>query len=107
MWAMDDYKKESWVSLYQSALMEIQHAKITGHIDDARAAIVARIEKLRHMPGLHAHERQAIEDSLRTLRFLEGEEERYQAEEKLLALEKAEQKLRSIAPAIKRHETSL
>jgi hypothetical protein len=104
---MDDYQKESWVSLYQSALMEIEHAKMTGRIDDARTAIVARLEKLRSVPGLLGEERQAIEDSLRTLRFLEGEEERYQAKENRLALEKAAKKLQSIAPAIERNKTSL
>jgi hypothetical protein len=77
---------------------------MTGRIDEARTAIIARLEKLRSMPGLHAEEQQAIEDSLRTLRFLQAEEERYQAEEKRLALEKVEKRLRSIAPVIKRHE---
>jgi hypothetical protein len=77
---------------------------MTGRIDEARTAIIARLEKLRSMPGLHAEEQQAIEDSLRTLCFLQAEEERYQAEEKRLALEKVEKRLRSIAPVIKRHE---
>ena len=54
---MDDYKKESWMSLFQSALTEIEHAKMSGRIEGARTAIVARIEKLRDIPGLHADER--------------------------------------------------
>ena len=99
---MDDYQKESWVSFYQSALTEIGHAKMSGRIEDTRTAIVARIEKLRHIPGLHADERQAIEDALSILRFLEEEEERYQAEEKRLALEQALKKLQSIAPTIQK-----
>lgn len=99
---MDDYQKENWVALYQSALIELEHAKMSGRITNARTAIVARIEKLSGIPGLHPEERRAIEDALRTLRFLEGEEERYQAEEKRRALEEVAEKLRSLGPTIQR-----
>ena len=34
-----------------------------GRLGDARAAINARVEKLREIPNLHAREHQAIEDA--------------------------------------------
>jgi hypothetical protein len=97
-----DYDKEKWVELYKKAIFELEHAKITGRIGDARVEITDRIEKLRGIPGLHSAEIQAIDDAHRTLRFLEGEEDRYAAEEKRRAIEKALHKLRSIAPKIEK-----
>ncbi len=47
-----------------------------------RAAIVARVGKLRTMPGLDDEERQAITDVLAGLRNLEQERANYDAEEK-------------------------
>jgi hypothetical protein len=72
---------------------------MTGRIGDARTEITARIEKLHNIPGLHAKERQAIEDALNSLRSLEREEERYAAGERRIA-ETALEKLRSIAPRL-------
>jgi hypothetical protein len=47
---MEDYQKEDWVSLYQSALIELEQAKMSGRISVAQKAIVARVEKLRTVP---------------------------------------------------------
>ena len=96
---MSDYDKEKWVELYRTALLELEHAKMTGRIGDARTEIAVRIEKLHNIPGLHAKERQAIEDALNSLRSLEREEERYAADERRIA-ETALEKLRSIAPRL-------
>jgi hypothetical protein len=65
-----------------------------------RAAIVARVGKLRTMPGLDDEERQAITDVLAGLRNLEQERANYDAEEKRRILEHRAQRLRSVAPAI-------
>ncbi len=59
-----DFDNEKWVEFYRSAMLEFQHSLMAGRISDARAEIMARIEKLRDIPGLHAVERQAIEDAL-------------------------------------------
>ena len=96
---MSEYDKEKWVELYRAALLELEHAKMRGRIGDARTEIAARIEKLHHIPGLHAKERQAIEDALNSLRSLEREEERYAADERRVA-ETALEKLRFIAPRV-------
>jgi hypothetical protein len=72
---------------------------MTGRIGAARTEIAARIEKLHNIPGLHAKERQAIEDALNSLRSLEREEERYAADEHRIA-ETALEKLRFIAPRL-------
>jgi len=99
---MTDYEHESWLALYQAALVELEHAKMSGRIKATRTAISARLEKLSSIPGLHTEERQAIEDCQRMLQLLEGEEHRYNDEQKRRALEEAEQKLRSIAPGIQK-----
>ena len=96
---MSDYDKEKWVELYRTALLELEHAKMTGRIGDARTEIAARVEKLHDIPGLHAKERQAIEDALNSLRTLEREEGRYAADERRIA-EIALEKLRVIASKV-------
>jgi hypothetical protein len=96
----DNYKNENWVALYRAALIELEQAKMSGRIEDARIEIVARIEKLHTMPGLHTEERDAIADALRALRFLEQEETHFDAEQNCRALDKALETLRSVAPAI-------
>jgi hypothetical protein len=90
---------QDWVGLYRVALTELEHAKMTGRIGDARASITARLEKLKEMPGLEAEERQAIEDALNGLKMLEREEERYQAEERRIA-ERALEELRRLGPTL-------
>jgi hypothetical protein len=81
---MEDFRKEDWISLYQSALTELEHAKMGERIEAAHKAIFARMEKLRTLPGLHTEERQAIEDALDGLRSLERVEARVTAERKNL-----------------------
>jgi hypothetical protein len=66
---------------------------MAGRIRDTRIEIAARIEKLHDIPGLHAQEKQAIEDALNSLRTLEREEERYAADDRRIA-ESAIEKLR-------------
>jgi len=95
-----NYDKESWLALYNAALIELEHARLYGRIKDARTEIVARVEKLQTMPGLHAEERHAIADALSSLRFLEQEEARADAEKQRRALDWSLERLRSIAPAI-------
>lgn len=100
--SMENYQKEDWVSLYQSALIELEEAKMSGRIEAAHSAIVARMEKLVTLPGLHPEERQAIEDALYGLRSLKREQARISAEHKRLAVEKSIENVRSIGPAIQR-----
>jgi hypothetical protein len=61
---MSAYEVEDWVALYRSAIVELEHAKVSGRIEAARNAIVARVQKLHDMPGLHSDERMAIADAL-------------------------------------------
>lgn len=91
---MNEFQSERWVALFQSAIEELEHARMTGRIRDANTAIVSRIERLRHIPGLHLSEQIAIEDALRTLRFLERLEEHYPPEEKREVTGYALEKLR-------------
>ena len=99
---MEDYRKEDWVSLYQSALIELEQAKMSGRIDAAQRAIFARVEKLTTLPELHPQERQAIEDALRGLNFLKREDSLFDAEKEQRAIEQSLEKLRSVGPVIKR-----
>ena len=96
---MSDYDKEKWVKLYRTAALELEHAKMAGRIRDTRIEIAARIEKLHDVPGLHAQEKQAIEDALSGLKVLEREEARHEADERRIA-ESALEKLRTLAPRI-------
>ena len=96
----DEHEREKWYSVYETAMVELEQAKIAGRIGDAREEITARIEKLRDIPGLHEREKQAIEDALNGLRMLEQEEERARADERRIA-EAALEKLRVIGPKLK------
>src|SRR5215469_13147944 len=102
---MADFDNEKWVELYRSALLELQHSLMAGRISDARAEIMARVEKLRDIPGLHTGERQAIEDALNGLRSLEKEEIRYSADQQRKLAQAALEKLRAIEPKIARLES--
>jgi hypothetical protein len=97
---IEDFQNESWVALYRTAMLELERAKLSGRITAARTEIVARVEKLHSMPGLQKEERQAIEDALSGLRVLVKEEERYDAVQKQLILDRSLQALKSVAPAI-------
>jgi hypothetical protein len=68
--------------MYRTAMLELERAKMDGRIKAARTEIVARVERLHDMPGLHTEERRAIEDALSGLRLLAAEEECYDAEQK-------------------------
>jgi hypothetical protein len=99
---VEDYQQEDWVELYHSALVELEQAKMSGRIEAAKTAIVARMEKLCTMPGLHPEERQAIEDALRGLNLLKQEEARFDAEGARQAVERSLENLRSVGPTIQR-----
>ena len=103
---MADYSGEKWIDIYQKALLELEHARMRGRIGDARAEIIARVERLKTMPGLHEQEDQAIDDALNALRFLEREEDRYDENQRRMALETAARKLESIGPKIKKLDES-
>jgi hypothetical protein len=75
---------------------------MSGRISAAQKAIVARVEKLRTVPGLHTEERQAIEDALRGLNFLKREDARFDAEKERRAIEESLEKLRSVGKTIQR-----
>jgi hypothetical protein len=99
---MENYEKEDWVSLYQSALIELEQAKMAGRINAAQKAIVARVELLRALPGLHTEERHAIDDAIRALAVLQREETRFDAEAARRAVEESLEKLRSVGYTIQR-----
>jgi hypothetical protein len=71
MKGVEEYQQEEWVSLYQAAVAEFEQAKMPERIEAAHEEIIARMEKLQTLPGLHPQERQAIEDALFGLRSLE------------------------------------
>ena len=62
---------------------------MSGRIETAQTAILARMKKLHTLPGLHPEERQAIEDALGGLRFLEREEVHHNEQHKCLAVERS------------------
>jgi hypothetical protein len=98
---MNDYDQQKWFNLYRTVLLELKRAAMTGWIGDARAEIAVRLEALKHHPGLHKMEYQAIKDALNalsSLRALEQEEARLVAEDKKRLLQDAARNLESIAP---------
>lgn len=99
---MSDYDQEKWVEVYKSAVLELERSLIVGRIADARAEIVKRIEGLGSIPSLHEEERQAIEDALNNLNFLQREDAAITAEEERTAAQAALERLRSIVPRVKR-----
>ena len=99
---MEEYQSQDWVSLYQSALIELEQAKIAGRINAAQKAIVARVELLRALPGLHTEEHHAIDDAMHALEILQQEEARFDAEAEGRAVDESLEKLRSIGHTIQR-----
>jgi 4-aminobutyrate aminotransferase-like enzyme len=95
-----DYDNEKWVWLYRSALLELEDSLMAGRIMDARVAIMARVEQLKNIPGIHAAEKLAIEDALGALRMLEREEIRHEAERQRTLVQEALEKLQAIEPKI-------
>jgi hypothetical protein len=74
-----DYDDEKWIALYKKAILELDQAMVTHRIEEARAEIAGRIERLRGVPEAHAEELHAIDDARRMLQLLEGEEQRARA----------------------------
>ncbi len=103
---LPSYDQEKRTQLFKSALFELEHSLMTGRIADARDEIVKRVAALRDVPGIHDEERQAIEDALSSLRYLEREEVKYQAEVQRKQAETALEKLRSIAPKIEGYDAT-
>ena len=97
--------REKWVKVYEEALMEVIHAKMRGRIGNARAEILARVERLKSIPGLHAQEDQAIDDALYALRFLEHEEDRYDENQRRERLEVAMCRLQLLGQRIKKYDS--
>jgi predicted DNA-binding transcriptional regulator YafY len=91
----ENFSKQEWFTLYQTALVELQQALIAGRIAATRTEIEKRMEALQGLPVLHDEERHAIVDALRALRLIEREEAREAAQTAL-------EKLESIRPAIER-----
>ena len=98
----EEYQNEDWVSLYHSALVELEQAKMLGRIKAAQRSILDRVEKLRIIPGLHPQEYHAIDDALRALRFLAAEEARFDEEAERRMIDETLARFRSFAPVIKR-----
>ena len=95
---MTEHDQEKWVELYKAAVLELKQSLMARRIADARAEIVKRIEALRDIPGLHEEERQAIEDALNSLQFLEREDVAITAEEERNKAAAALERLLVIAP---------
>ena len=62
----------NWQLEYQAALLEVDPQKLPERIKAAEAAIFLRQQALANTSGEHA-ERQAIEDAMHALRFLQTE----------------------------------
>ena len=98
---MREHEKEDWFQLYQEAVLELEHVKMTGRIRDARAGISARIEALGHLPGLHNDENLALLDASSVLRTLEREEQRLAEEERKRLAVIVLEKIHHLCPKIK------
>ena len=99
---MTEHDQEKWVELYKATLLELKQSLMAGRIAEARAEILKRMEALRDIPGLHDEERQAIEDALNNLQFLEREDTAIAAEEKHNKAAAALERLLEIASKIER-----
>lgn len=64
-----------WKDLYHLAVVELDPAKLTNRITDARNAILDRIQETISVAA-HYQERQELTDSLNGLRVLQQEYER-------------------------------
>jgi inhibitor of KinA sporulation pathway (predicted exonuclease) len=58
-----------WKQLYECAILELDHTKLSERITDARRAILDRAEEVLTRPSTDEH--RALNDALRTLRILE------------------------------------
>jgi PAS domain S-box-containing protein len=73
-----------WVELYQSALLELDHAQLAKYLEAADIAIAERLQLLSTEPGA-SEERQAICDALQNMRVLRQEVESYAAKDRTAA----------------------
>ena len=96
-----EYEKQDWFQLYQNAVIELEHVKMTGRIRDARAGITARLELLKGIPGLHEQERGSLADALSILTMLEREEQRFEAEERKRLADESLKKIKPLASKIR------
>jgi hypothetical protein len=103
---MADYSLEKSIGIYPKALMKLGHARMRGRIGDTRAEIIARVEMLKTVPGLHEQEDRAINDALNALRFLEREEDRYDENQRREALDTAARKQESLGSKISKLDES-
>jgi hypothetical protein len=99
---MTEHSPEKWVEIYEKALAELEHAKTRGRIGNARDEIVARIQQLKSIPGLHETELQSIRDALNGLNFLEQLEDRFDEGQRRRVLERAKREIQYLAPTIKK-----
>lgn len=95
---MTEIENEKWYALYKSAMMEFEHSLVAGRIKDARVEISNRVQELRKIPGLHAEEKEAIDDAMIGLQSLE----RYEADRVETEAQEALRKLRSLEPRLQR-----
>jgi len=102
---MSDNPSKKWIELYTSAMLELKHALMAGRILEARTEILARIEKLREIPGLHEDELRILDDALRNLRTLERLELHADADQHREAAQNALEKLESLGPRIERFKS--
>ena len=65
-----------WQVAYQAALLEVDPQKLPERVKAAEAAIFLRQQALVHSSDGHA-EREAIEDAMRALRFIQTEKLNY------------------------------
>jgi hypothetical protein len=101
-----EHSHDKWIEIYEKALTELEHARMRGRIGDSRSEIMARVEELKALPGLHEREGRAIEDALHALKFLEREEDQYDENQRRQAIETAARKLRPIRAKINKFDDS-
>jgi PAS domain S-box-containing protein len=65
----EQIKPLQWIDFYQSALLEVDHAKLAGYLEAADIAIRERLQALTGEPAA-SQERQAIRDAQQNLRVL-------------------------------------
>jgi hypothetical protein len=65
---------EPWEELYVAAVLETDPGKIADRINLAQGALRDRWKTLHEMPRARDHERQRVEDALRTLNLIRQNE---------------------------------
>lgn len=68
-------EKASWQEAFHTAMLELDHTRLPGRLEEARAMIRLRIEELRTSDSNARHpEEHTLDDALRSLRVLERTE---------------------------------